>query len=980
MIKNIVKISIASSIVLTTVNAKSIEVKNGWQLLGASTDISVSQIDKNKCIEYIWKYNASNKTSPWQLHISNGRLIVNPYEDFDTIKRGEGFWAKINSSTSVCNINITDENNNTETNQSIQIKAPKTTLSQYNEYDYKPNLGEGYKYTISNKPKWATFDTNTGELKGIPTESKVYKNIEINATKGDKTIQVAKFDLTILPAVDIASKYAKAIQGTKSNYYYYQPATNVLDHNISTYNHTSNNPKENWIELEFPVEASIYKIVIQNRQTWGTRLDGATVYITDEKYSDNLKESEKVGTLTSSTKDQVFTFDNPKKGKYIIIKAKDSNILHIASVMVYGSLTQSPLFDSTSYTLGITPQTKVGDIIGQINAVDFQEDTIEYSIKNTDLFAIDKNNGTITLKHDIPNQIQNYTFEIIASDGENKTSVPVKIIPLSCNGVNVKTWENVNQTLSDFIKQNTTSPNSIGILNDIDIKNSDKDFIVQYKAMFKPNISGEYLFGFGADGISHLKIAYDENMTKPIIDISAPALSNPKDWNQNIKSNTVSLKAGLVYYVELFVKESQSKEHHISLGLKETNATDFMKIPSEQLYPITLYTNSCTQTCPMDATLKLETTQPLYAIPGTVYSSTPYEKNNESTYNPKTIDIFVYDKNNIKYIGCNLSLKPSSGWVYDENISTNNINGKASAIWVGGKYSDDDQILKVTADNGDSLNVIGKSVKGKEMRSDSIWMRYKVEPYNEFNITIKPLTNPTTTYYSALNWSGSYAGIQWVNDKETRIIFSTWDVGEQKAQIVDKGKSNKQIGFGGEGTGASVRFYFPPKTFGHIDGLPDDYMLETNHEYMLNMKVTHPEDCNGLDECTDFSMNFYDKTKNLGPIYLGTLRFPQKVTPNWAASFVEDWVGEPNDDCITAKRRSVIYSNISYKSSASNVWKKVTEGSFSSIYKPNNNEICSNYTAFEKDGGFLMSSGGEDKEFLGKPLIWDKTKQIKIKP
>jgi len=116
------KILITISLLITALYSQNFHIKNGWQLLGTVEDINTTVFDKSGCVDFIWKYNALNSSSPWQVHISNGKSynIPNNITKFSTIAKGKGFWVEGNSD---CDIDTSLENNSTisgtDTNQTI---------------------------------------------------------------------------------------------------------------------------------------------------------------------------------------------------------------------------------------------------------------------------------------------------------------------------------------------------------------------------------------------------------------------------------------------------------------------------------------------------------------------------------------------------------------------------------------------------------------------------------------------------------------------------------------------------------------------------------------------------------------------------------------------------------------------------------------------------------------------------------------------
>ncbi len=112
------KLFLGSFLLVGLLYGESINVKSGWQLIGADRDIDVTNFDDSKCMDYIWVYD-QNK---WKLHLITKEFISkNPFDDIDMIKKGEGFWAKINSDN--CNINFSNSNkdNNSNNNHNSDV-------------------------------------------------------------------------------------------------------------------------------------------------------------------------------------------------------------------------------------------------------------------------------------------------------------------------------------------------------------------------------------------------------------------------------------------------------------------------------------------------------------------------------------------------------------------------------------------------------------------------------------------------------------------------------------------------------------------------------------------------------------------------------------------------------------------------------------------------------------------------------------------
>ncbi|MEH6395112.1 tandem-95 repeat protein [Pseudoalteromonas sp.] len=78
-----------------------------------------------------------------------------------------------------------------------------TTVSEDSLYQFIPSVndidGDSLSFSISNKPSWADFNTNTGELSGTPDNSNVgsYANITIGVSDGTASASLAPFTLMV---------------------------------------------------------------------------------------------------------------------------------------------------------------------------------------------------------------------------------------------------------------------------------------------------------------------------------------------------------------------------------------------------------------------------------------------------------------------------------------------------------------------------------------------------------------------------------------------------------------------------------------------------------------------------------------------------------------------------------------------------------------------------------------------------------------
>jgi uncharacterized protein YjbI with pentapeptide repeats len=81
---------------------------------------------------------------------------------------------------------------------------PPTIAKLGYNYTFTPTAsdenGDNLTFSITNKPDWATFDTNTGRLSGTPNAVGNYTGIEISVSDGQLSAQLAAFDIQVKTA------------------------------------------------------------------------------------------------------------------------------------------------------------------------------------------------------------------------------------------------------------------------------------------------------------------------------------------------------------------------------------------------------------------------------------------------------------------------------------------------------------------------------------------------------------------------------------------------------------------------------------------------------------------------------------------------------------------------------------------------------------------------------------------------------------
>ena len=80
---------------------------------------------------------------------------------------------------------------------------PETLATAGSNYRFRPNStdadGDTLSFSVANRPSWAFFNQNTGELQGTPDVGDVgaYTNIKIRVTDGVATTQLAAFTIAV---------------------------------------------------------------------------------------------------------------------------------------------------------------------------------------------------------------------------------------------------------------------------------------------------------------------------------------------------------------------------------------------------------------------------------------------------------------------------------------------------------------------------------------------------------------------------------------------------------------------------------------------------------------------------------------------------------------------------------------------------------------------------------------------------------------
>ena len=126
--------------------------------------------------------------------------------------------------------------------------TPPTAVAVGDSYYYKPNAsdvnGDSLQFTIQNKPKWATFESNSGVLRGTPKSHHIgkYPNIRVTVSDGrGGTDSLPLFTITVTSSSSSTSNRAPTISGTPATSvgvgqaYSFQPSASDADGDTLAY-------------------------------------------------------------------------------------------------------------------------------------------------------------------------------------------------------------------------------------------------------------------------------------------------------------------------------------------------------------------------------------------------------------------------------------------------------------------------------------------------------------------------------------------------------------------------------------------------------------------------------------------------------------------------------------------------------------------------------------------------------------------------
>ena len=293
---------------------------------------------------------------------------------------------------------------------------------------------------------------------------------------------------------------------------------------------------------------------------------------------------------------------------------------------------------------------------------------------------------------------------------------------------------------------------------------------------------------------------------------------------------------------------------------------------------------------------------------------------------------------------CRWSTDRNSGWVYPSEGVTDEL-GRFETTWVAGWPGPGTLVLTVEHEGSqvtEELETLSAVPSRPPNGALSIWSNNRDNPSSGYSIDMTPLTEPTGTYYAAIQWDGGYTGLQRGGSRYDRQLqFSVWDApGYGGAELVNKEQDVQCRTFGGEGTGVACELNYPWK-------VGSTYRFEVTEEEM-----------NGGSAITLHVTDLATRSRR----YVGTIRFARRAEMTSFAMFVEDFV-QRAEHCLAREVRSAaIRRPRAFLNGAWVALEEMTHGYLSRWEEDPWNPGtpgCANLAAREHAAGLEIAIGGE---------------------
>ncbi len=187
------------------------------------------------------KFSISNQPQWATFNPNTGELTGTPGNDdvktYDNVKitvtDSKGLSDSMEFDLTVVNVNDAPTISGTSMNN-IQAGTYYSFIPTSSDKDFRVDTTERLTFSIQNKPAWASFNPNTGELNGTPADVGEYKDIKITVTDKGGLAADMVFALNVVPTND-----GPVISGTppvkvdQDSPYYFKPSASDKEDDVS---------------------------------------------------------------------------------------------------------------------------------------------------------------------------------------------------------------------------------------------------------------------------------------------------------------------------------------------------------------------------------------------------------------------------------------------------------------------------------------------------------------------------------------------------------------------------------------------------------------------------------------------------------------------------------------------------------------------------------------------------------------------------
>lgn len=119
------KMLTVSLVVSSLLQASSVNIYSGWNLVGAVTDVNPTTIN---CAKTIWSFDPLNQSNPWSLYQNVDTSHNFGFNNLSNIEKGKGFWIYSNCNTP---LNFLDGTVPDDQNMIFDINASQSSLLSF---------------------------------------------------------------------------------------------------------------------------------------------------------------------------------------------------------------------------------------------------------------------------------------------------------------------------------------------------------------------------------------------------------------------------------------------------------------------------------------------------------------------------------------------------------------------------------------------------------------------------------------------------------------------------------------------------------------------------------------------------------------------------------------------------------------------------------------------------------------------------------